>query len=560
MQATGGYVIHKSDLVRKGIYRHTTALERPVSQTDLDALNAVQATPWRINNRVLVVMTEGWNGDHRLAGLLKAEPVAVPDKMPDEAWVGMAAEDKKEHLKARAKIHRGNASAEGRQQALLDCLNVAMELSAKDTIWYPHSRCFRGRIHPLPTVGPNPQGNDISKSLIEFGEGMALGDDGFYWLMVRLANCAGQDKLPLDERVQWVVDNAERIIAAAEAPLEALWWAEVDGKGDAVMDEPWCLLATIFEVADVWMGGDDFTYVSHLPVAMDGACNGIQHLSAMGLDPVGAKATNLIPGSRQDIYTEVMKAVIAKVEVDAADGLEVAMGWHGKIDRKTVKRAVMTTPYGVTNGGIRAQLIADGLVPEGDAQGAAADYLRDCLVLALEQTVVSAKSIMAWLQVTAYNLAQAGEAYEFRTPTGSLVRQAYHAISSDRVVTLCGRLRVDTEMADGPLSPRKCALAASPNTIHAFDASHLSATVVKARGLGITSFAMIHDSYGTHAANTTRLAAVLRETFVEIYSVDRIAEIAAYVRGYAPHVELPPLPARGAFDINLVLDSPFFFS
>ena len=293
---------------------------------------------------------------------------------------------------------------------------------------------------------------------------------------------------------------------------------------------------------------------------MDGACNGIQHLSAMGLDPVGARATNLQPGPRQDIYTEVANAVRAIVETGAAAGEPMALQWLGKITRKTVKRAVMTTPYGVTDGGIRAQLLSDGLVPDGDSRGEAADYLRDCLVQALGQTVVSAKSIMAWLQAVADRLARAGLPYEFRTPTGSLVRQAYHAVTSDRVETLCGRIRLESEMRDGPLNPRKNALAASPNTIHAFDASHLSRTVYKAKANGIDNFAMIHDSYGTHACDTTRLAAILRETFVEIYSVDRLAEIADYVRAYAPHVELPDLPARGEFDIEEVLNAPFFFS
>ncbi len=35
--------------------------------------------------------------------------------------------------------------------------------------------------------------------------------------------------------------------------------------------------------------------ISHLPISMDGSCNGYQHLSAMGLDPIGGRATNLMP-------------------------------------------------------------------------------------------------------------------------------------------------------------------------------------------------------------------------------------------------------------------------
>ena len=45
-----------------------------------------------------------------------------------------------------------------------------------------------------------------------------------------------------------------------------------------------------------------------------------------------------------------------------------------------------------------------------------------------------------------------------------------------------------------------------------------------------------------------------------IYREDWLARTAAEIRAYAPQVDLPELPARGAFDIRQVLDAPFFFS
>lgn len=55
------------------------------------------------------------------------------------------------------------------------------------------------------------------------------------------------------------------------------------------------------------------TYVSHLPVHMDGSCNGLQHYAALGRDEAGGKAVNLLPSDKpQDVY---------KVGVDlAAEG------------------------------------------------------------------------------------------------------------------------------------------------------------------------------------------------------------------------------------------------
>ncbi len=559
--ASGGFIIHKAPLVRSGLHAHTSAVDMPVSRSDLAALNAVQATPWRINKRVLDVMLDAWNNDVSAAGLHRATLVDLPERMEDGAWEALKADDKRVHMKARGELHAHNASATGRQQALLDSFTVANELRDCPRIWFPHTRCFRGRIHPVPSVGPNPQGNDIAKALLEFADGMELGDSGLWWLCVRLANACGQDKLKFSDRVAWVFARAELIRQTAQDPLGNSWWLQVDAKGEGVLDEPWSALATIFELGEALHSDTPEAFVSHLPVPMDGACNGIQHLSAMGLDPVGAKATNMTPDPvRQDIYAEVAAAVRSKVEIDAATGVPEALYWHGKVTRKTVKRAVMTTPYGVTDRGIRTQLIGDGLVEKGAEQGANADYLRDCLTFALGATVVSARSIMSWLQATAFGLAKAGHHYEFVTPTGSIVRQAYYALSSERIETLCGRLRAEEEVRGGLLNPRKCALAASPNTIHAHDAAHLAMTVNEASRSGIGAFAMVHDSYGTHAALTERLARILRETFVELYSCDRLAQIAEYVAAYAPHVELPELPERGTFDVAQVLDAPFFFS
>jgi len=556
IQATGGYIIHKTALVRSSIHAHTSALERPVSQFDLDSLNAVQATGWRINTWLLDVMLDAWVNRRGVAGLVDAEKKTLPAKVDDAVWEAMGDSDKLAHRRLLADIHGFNASAEGRQQSLLDTLAVAGDLRDQPAIYFPHSRCFRGRIHPLPQVGPQPQGNDAQKGLLMFAAGLPLGPDGLFWLCVRAANCAGQDKLPLDARVGWALERRELIAATAADPFGNPWWHD-----DAV-DEPWGLLATVYELAQAFELENHEEFVSHLPIPLDGSCNGLQHLAAMGLDPVGARATNLCSNTdRQDIYLEVAGVVQRIIEADAATGKAEAMAWFGKVSRKTVKRAVMTTPYGVTDSGIRTQLLADGLVPDTEiGTGKAADYLRDCLVTALGETVQSARSIMAWLQTAADRLARAGLPFDWTTPTGSKVRQAYHATTARQVDTLCGRIRLDDECLEAPLIPRKQALGAAPNFIHSFDASHLSATVRACHEAGIRSFAMIHDSYGCHAANTTELSAVLRAEFIAMYQRNWMADLAEGIAAAHPHVELPPLPSRGDFDISQIENAPFFFS
>lgn len=59
--------------------------------------------------------------------------------------------------------------------------------------------------------------------------------------------------------------------------------------------------------------------------------------------------------------------------------------------------------------------------------------------------------------------------------------------------------------------------AIPPNFIHSLDASHLMMTVDKAHDAGIRQFAMVHDSFGTHAQDAPLLAQCLREAFVDLH-------------------------------------------
>jgi DNA-directed RNA polymerase len=57
----GGYLTIPQDLVRAGFDEHTKVLRQPVSPFDLGELNAIQATPWRINARLFDVMREAYD-------------------------------------------------------------------------------------------------------------------------------------------------------------------------------------------------------------------------------------------------------------------------------------------------------------------------------------------------------------------------------------------------------------------------------------------------------------------------------------------------------------------
>ena len=112
---------------------------------------------------------------------------------------------------------------------------------------------------------------------------------------------------------------------------------------------------------------EGLSFVSHLPIAMDGSCNGLQLFSLMLRDPVGGTAVNLLPADTpQDIYRLVADKIIAKLERDRTGGeerldQEVRTKRTGQalykprsvaglflslgIDRSATKRQVMVLPY-----------------------------------------------------------------------------------------------------------------------------------------------------------------------------------------------------------------------
>lgn len=81
----------------------------------------------------------------------------------------------------------------------------------------------------------------------------------------------------------------------------------------------------------------------------------------------------------------------------------------------------------------------------------------------------------------------------------------------------------------------------------------------------VTSFAMIHDSYGTHAADSEKLASLLRATFIRMFGgeMNLLADFQKELLACVPieeQVKIPALPNTGTLDINEVRKSLFFFA
>ena len=343
------------------------------------AINAIQRTPWKINKPVLEVMKTLWDAGSMVAGIPPRDGHPLPVKPYDIATNEVA---KKTYRIEAARTYQRNLSLLGKRISFSMALQVAERYAEFEAIYFPYQLDFRGRIYAVPHL--NPQGSDYQKALLQFAEGKPLGPEGWKWLAIHGANLAGNDKVTLEDRVNWILDNEDEIIRCADDPYgNRGWCTEIAG---VEIDSPWQFLSFCFEWRGYAATGSDF--VSCLPVAMDGSCSGIQHFSAMLRDERGGAAVNLVPHELpSDVYRMVADKVIEQAMWDAEHGTEdtlkhtadgvayvkpgtkaLAQQWLAfGITRKVTKRSVMTLAYGSKQYGFKEQLMEDIIHPAKDA-------------------------------------------------------------------------------------------------------------------------------------------------------------------------------------------------
>jgi DNA-directed RNA polymerase len=472
-------------------------------------------------------------------------------------------------------------------------LAIAREFSHEERFYFPHNVDFRGRAYPMhPHL--NHLGSDMCRGLLQFAEERPLGPNGLRWLYIQAANLWGKgiDKLSLDGRVRWVEEHIGSIIDNASDPFAYEGKGDSRGRGSNAdtgqplaslqdsssmvasrapaaawyeAEAPFQFLATCYDIYRALSSGDPAGYRSRLPVHQDGSCNGLQHYAALGRDLSGGWAVNLCPVDRpQDVYSEISRLVAKRVEADAAAGVPEAQTLlkSTEIDRKLVKQTVMTSVYGVTFVGARAQ-IGNRLKERGFEDSHvlykvscySARVTLDCLL----EMFSSAKHIMQWLSECARLIAKEGRVVSWTTPLGLPVVQPYRRKTQQHVRTVLQRLVLATEHDTKPVMKQRQRTAFPPNFIHSIDSSHMMMTAVECRKLGL-DFAGVHDSFWTHAGTVDQMNEVLRETFVALHSQPLLENLLAELEHEHPTVVFPPLPPRGDLDLEDIKSATYFFS
>jgi DNA-directed RNA polymerase len=557
-------------------------------------LNTIQQTPWRINKRVFDVMRYVFDNniiDHKCQtnnpyllgnlpynGLLEAEDFVSPYNYDCEIWLdgkykGLPKEKDKMLKYFRDIEEQNKLIIANRGKAIMTnlVLNNAEEYLDMDRIYFSYQFDFRGRIYPIQQH-LQPQGDGKVKALLEFTEGCKLDtDEAVRWFMIHGANCYGFDKELYEDRIKKIQEKHTEILQVAQDPFKYReCWADAD--------DPYLFLAWCFEYADYNANPNEF--ISHIPIALDATCSGIQIYSGLLLDKDGAKAVNVVGDTREDIYQRVADKANKYledgeypkyVEFTTSDGVThtepteaLINSIRGKITRKLCKRNTMTQPYSVTKFGMYEQNKAELSDMEnnnkkfwvGDAW-LFAKVLTELNDRAITETVKGARVGQEYLKEVTKEVVGKGGYIFYNTPiTDFPVLQKIHKTKVDRIQTPIGKLSIRKTIPE--IHRQKMINGIAPNYIHSLDGTLLAYTVMKLYADGVSNFHLIHDSYGVPANQVEYLNRRVREAYVEIFSEEPLSKWLLQVcKDYPVGVNDVML---NTLDLEEVYNSSYIFS
>jgi DNA-directed RNA polymerase len=560
----GGYLtdIPGNTLIKdaKASRDHTTGKE-----PFLQAANLQQEVGWQINRWLLEQANHAWSQGLGIGSMVPSQGYEMP---PFPKHLPPTHVDVTQWKHNARVIHEKNDAEKSQRVQILKALWVADRFKNREAFYFPMQVDFRGRFY-YRCYHLNPQGHDLSRALLQFAEGERIVDDqALSWLKVHGANTYGHGKFSWSDRIAWVDENEEAILAAGSDPWgpSSVWWQGAKS--------PWQFLAFCRSYRQFTVNG--WGYISRLPVQLDCTCSGIQHFAALLRDEDMAGMVNLMPSEEpMDIYTELTNRVLALLrnssESYAAMWLELGP------DRSLTKPIVMTLAYSATRRSMMRHCQEwsheRGMQLNGmeswpfKAGGLKACYwMADLLYSEATKLIQPAQSTMAWFKKLGSAAGKLDTELMWTSPSGLNVYQNYprYTATSINLRTLSPVMHFIGKVYDNVdgLDQRRMANSLSANVIHSLDSGHMALTLCNASRV-IKNFGGIHDCFLTTAAEMATLRQVVRATFAEMYADDPLADITEQLAGQIPvqaYSKLPPLPRLGNFDIDQVNDADYFIS
>lgn len=525
----GGYILNEvmkgHDMVRRS---DPTCIqgERPI-----EFLNRIQKVAYRLNPFIVGVAEEL---DRLERAIGKFLPIIHHDLPPKPVDIATNKEARHSYNRQAAEVYNLQAQEFKKSCRTRMTMEAVERFKGKDKFFIPWSFDYRGRAYPIPAF-LTPQDTDFGKSLLRFAEEAKVNKDAEKWLAFQVATTYGRDKDTIEDRLDWVKNNTHIISMVACDPIRHIheWEAAA---------EPWQFLAACDEYYHCVLIKDRTTTGGI--VATDATCSGLQILAGLARDKSTASLVNVIPSTKpQDAY-----AVVANTATPFCPS-----SIRNHMDRKVVKRVVMTVPYNAkpfsNRGYIKDALLEKGIEIDKDDLTKTVVAVRN----AMDEVVPGPMAVMSWIESEVANAIDRGQTkLTWTTPSGFVVNQKLMKKETIRIeLQLMGdcKLTVATQDSD-KVDKQHHKNATAPNLIHSLDASllHFSALAFDA------PIALIHDSVLCRATDMELLSFIVRKTYMHLFAEHD------YLQDFATQIEAetdPPI--IGDLQPESVIESTYFF-
>ena len=525
----GGYILNEvmrgHEMVRRG---DPTRIQ---GEKPLDFLNKIQKVAYRLNP-FIVGVAEELDRLERAVG--KFLPIIHHELPPKPVDIAENEEARQSYRRRCAEVHNLQAQEFRKSCRTRMTMEAVARFKERDKFYIPWSFDYRGRAYPIPAF-LTPQDTDFGKSLLKFANESYMTPEAEDWLAFQVATTYGLDKAPMLERLEWVKKNSYLITCVASDPIKHIheWEAA---------DEPWQFLAACDEYYHCVLKCD--RHFTSLPVATDATCSGLQILAGLARDKNTAKLVNVLPSDRpQDAY----KVVAQTATPYCPKSIQPHM------DRKTVKRVVMTVPYNAkpfsNRGYIKEALAEKGVEIDKDDLTKTVVAVRN----AMDEVVPGPMAVMSWIESEVALAIDKGKTeLTWTTPSGFVVTQKLMKKEMVRIaLQLLGDCKLSVAVDDSKkVDKQHHKNATAPNLIHSLDASllHFSALAFDA------PIALIHDSVLCRATDMPSLSTIVRETYMHLFAEHD------YLRDFAHQIgaETDP-PIIGDLQPESVIESTYFF-
>ncbi len=557
----GGHITdNTSRLVNSRQPRSFEYLERADLTPALEVVNRLQQQQMRIDPWMVEQQRIAWDANIRGLFPVLRDPITAPPR-PQERVGPEAYREWQQQVLASRQDQRDGATSRARiETAIRQCEEVAGR-----PLWFAYDLDFRGRVYTSNRYATH-QGPDWEKGAIEFGRGEPCGQDGVEWLLMAAAGHWGLNRKTWAERLAWGQENAGRLVAAAEEPLDRLE-AWRDAK------DPWQFLQAA-RAFKQWR--DDPSAAIRCPVRLDQTTSGLGILAALTRDRVIAESCNLIGAEPNDLYARVAEQVLEVVRADLETGStqeqrNAAVWLEVGIDRKLMKGPVMTTTYGAMYLGLLDGLTDQlqerlGVVRTTDYESKLlrpARYLTTRVTTVLRREVATCLAVQKWLRAMGLKVVSQQQRLRWTTPMGFPIDLGVEAEATSKVTTLVnGTPRWKTPRdrpIKGELGARATCRSITANLVHTFDAAFCWAIVYRA-GLQGAEVLPNHDCFAMLPSRAGWLHKTLHDELRELYKTDWLTRVRDEISCNAGIKGLPAPPLVGSLEPGEIGHNPYAFS